>query len=180
MKSTSASAEATATVAARFPPCKSPRSPKTSPSPSSLTIRPPSTLTARWPDKKKNVEAVGFLALDDDGLAMLARLDRTEDGEARKLTRRHILDDTSDLESGLRLEPGQLLGHLESREQPADLAEPFLDDRVLVDEPVVLPLTQTDGLARPVRHHVGHAEASLVTDPPLPEAVGLDECRDDS
>src|SRR6266849_678406 len=66
---------------------------------------------------EQDVEAVGLVAMDDDVLAALERLDLAEDREARELARGHVLDDTARSRPGLRLEPRPLLRQLQPRQQ---------------------------------------------------------------
>src|SRR6266542_1945685 len=54
---------------------------------------------------EQDVEAVGLVALDDDVLAALERVDLAEDREAGKLARGHVLDDAVRARLDLRLEP---------------------------------------------------------------------------
>src|SRR6266542_2991441 len=64
---------------------------------------------------EQDVEAVGLVALDDDVLAALERVDLAEDREAGELARGHVLDDTVRARLDLRLEPRPRLRQLQPR-----------------------------------------------------------------
>src|SRR5262245_43192295 len=111
-------------------------------------------------------------------MTLLEALDRAEQCETRQLACAHELDDAPRSHVRLRFEAGQVLGHLQLGQQVSDPRETLLDDGMSLDQPAILLLTQSYGLARPVGDHVGHADATLMADTPLAKSVGLDEPRD--
>src|SRR5262245_20868687 len=106
--------------------------------------------------------------------------DLAEDGKTCELTRGHGLDHTHGARLEHGLEPGTFLRELQTRKQAPDFGHPFLDDRVLLDEPMVLLSAESDRLGWAVGHHVGPAERPLLSNPPFTEGVGLPERGDDA